>query len=383
MRFVDESTGFLPVGTIEGWRADLGLTYREAATALVLAAPGALIGNVATLLTDWISRRLVAVAGTLALAASLLLLARSDSFASFAVAAVVGGAGATAMVDACEVALVDIAPGAALQPLLARTNLYAIAGDLAGPAFLVLAATLGWSWRTPMAIAAVLTVAYAVWLSLLSFPRPPHHRTDAGASSIAASARVVLRTRQVWFVAILATLTGPLDEPLLGFLIAFLETDRGLSTAAATSIALVGGAGGIVAFTVGARLVRPFSDRAVLLTGALALLGGVVMVVAIQPTVATVIAVLVIGLALDLTWLTLQHRTLTLVPGRAGTTKAVVSSVEMLSFVIPIMAGVAADRYGLAAALAVFATLPVLMLLTALGVRDSSDRSEVEASSRA
>ena len=56
VRLADESLGFLREGAFESWRADLGLSYREAAVVLVAAAPGAIAGSVFTALADYRSR---------------------------------------------------------------------------------------------------------------------------------------------------------------------------------------------------------------------------------------------------------------------------------------------------------------------------------------
>lgn len=129
----DESAAFLPSGTLESFRSDLGLTYAQAGTVLAAVAPGALLGTGFAAAADRVSRRVIAATGTFAYAASLAAFAAGGSFALLAISSFAMGAASTAMVDAAEVALVDLA-GDDLRRYLTRSNLLATVGDLVGPA---------------------------------------------------------------------------------------------------------------------------------------------------------------------------------------------------------------------------------------------------------
>src|SRR5262245_66695996 len=107
-----------------------------------------MVGNAASIAADFVSRRAIAVTGAIGLTISVALFATSDSFAAAVLASFLWGAAGTALIDSCEVALVDEA-GDELRPMLARTNLGGVVGDLAGPAALVVTAALGLSWRGP------------------------------------------------------------------------------------------------------------------------------------------------------------------------------------------------------------------------------------------
>jgi len=81
---VDETAWFLPSGTLEQFRADLGLTYAEAGTVLALAAPGAIVGSVFSAAADHRSRRLIAAGGALGFGVALAAFAAGGSFAELA-----------------------------------------------------------------------------------------------------------------------------------------------------------------------------------------------------------------------------------------------------------------------------------------------------------
>jgi predicted MFS family arabinose efflux permease len=372
VRLADESASFLPFGIVEDVTADLGLTYAQVGWVFFLIAPGAWIGNAATVAADVVSRRVIATGGALGYALSLTLFAVGDGFLALGIAALVLGMASTAMVDAIEIALVDLA-GDDLAPALARTNLLSIGGELAGPALLAAVVGLGWSWRVAFAVAAVAMVAYGLWLSRLPIPRPaPLPDDDRGHRSALLG---VVRDPRVWALGVVSAALVPLDEPFFGFLIAFLRDERGWSASAATLLVTTSVIGGALAYAFGARVQRRLGDRGTSLLAALVLGAALVVLVAVPAAAVLVAAGTAAGGALGLLWLSLQHRMLTLRPGRAGAVKALVTTVEVLGFLVPVGIGALADERGLTAGLWVYAALPVVMVVALLGATGGAGRS--------
>ena len=359
MRLADEAAVFLPFGTLESFRADLGLTYAQAGTVLAAIAPGAVVGGLFAAAADRFSRRVIAAGGAAGFALSLAMFAVGGSFAVLALGAFVMGMASTAMVDGAEVALVDLA-GDDLRRYLARSNLLATVGDLLGPALIGAAALAGLSWRVAFAAGAVLMGLYA--LALTAAPLPPPAATGATDRPEATAAdgmarrglAAVLRDPAVWVMGLIGLLMVPFDEPLVGFTIALLEADRGASAAAATLVAFVGICGGVLAFTVLAPRLEAVPDDRLLLGSVAAMTAGAVTIVAAPVLPLVAIAGLVTAAGLNLAWLAVQHRSLTLRPGQVGTTKAVLGTIEATGFWIPIAVGVIADRAGLTLAVGSF-----------------------------
>ena len=378
MRLLDESATFVPYGTLESFRADLGLTYTQAGTVLAMVAPGALLGAVFAAAADRHSRRVIASGGAFAVAASLALFAVGRSFGLLAVAAFVMGAASTAMVEAAEVALVDLA-GDDLRPLLARSNLLATVGDLLGPALVGAVAVVGLSWRAAFALGSLLVALYGLVLGAVPLPPP------APAGDEAPTARrvllAVLRDPAVWVVGLIGLVIGVFDEPLYGFVIALLEHDRGASPGVATLVAVVGLSGGLLSYTVLARRLQAVPDHRLLLGSAAAMAVGA-LVVAVAPLLPVVaVAAFVVAVGLNLAWLALQHRSLTLRPGQVGTTSAVLAAIELGGFWIPSAIGAVADRAGLGPAVGAFAVLGAVLvaLVWADGHRGRADDRPVAA----
>ena len=372
VRLADEAAVFLPFGTLESFRADLGLTYAQAGTVLAAIWPGAVVGGLFAAAADRFSRRVIAAGGAFGFAVSLAMFAIGASFATLVVGAFLMGMASTAMVDGAEVALVDMA-GEDLRRYLARSNLLATVGDLMGPGLVAGTALAGLSWRVAFGSGAVLMVIYA--LVLAASPLPPPSRAggtdDAGEEGGDGGGRgrlglaAVLRDPAVWVMGLIGLLMTPFDEPLVGFTIALLENERGASAAAATLVAFVGISGGVLAFAVLARRFEEVADDRLLLGSVAAMTAGAVAI-AVAPVLPVVaVAGLVTAVGLNLAWLAVQHRSLTLRPGQVGTTKAVLGTIESTGFWIPVAVGVIADRAGLTLAVGSFGIVGAAMMALA------------------
>lgn len=360
---VDESAGFFVPGSLESFRTETGLTYAQAGAVLAAAAPGAIAGNACAVLADHRSRRAIAAGGAFGYAAALAAFGLGGSFPILVAASFALGAASTALCDAVEVALVDVAGPDDLGRALGTGYALGAVGDLLGPVVLAASAAAGFGWRTPFVAGAVLLAAYGAWLASLPLPAPiPRPGNGPPLRDLAAAAR----DRTVLRLALVAMLIGPLDEPFLGFLLAHLQ-HRGYSPATATLVALTTVAGGLAAVPV-ARRTALHAPRRVLTATAAVLLASGIGVVVLPGLAARAAAGFVFGIAVAAAWLTLQPLVLTARPGRAGTVKAVVTTVEFAGFGLPIAAGAAADAHGLGAGLAVYLALPVLIGIAARGV---------------
>jgi MFS transporter, FSR family, fosmidomycin resistance protein len=363
-RLADESAVFLPFGTLESFRADLGLTYAQAGTVLAAIAPGALVGGVFAAAADRYSRRVIAAGGAFGFAVALGMFAVGGSFAVLAAGAFVMGMASTAMVDGAEVALVDLAGEDDLRRYLARSNLLATVGDLLGPALVAAAVVLGLSWRAGFAVAAVLMGLYGLMLAGAPLPPPARH-DDNEDGEMRPGLFSVLRDPAVWVMGLIGLLMVPFDEPLVGFTVALLEQERGASTATATAVAFIGICGGVLAFTVLAKRVEHVSDHRLLL-GSVSAMAAATVVIAVVPVLAVVaVAGLVAAIGLSLAWLAMQHRSLLLRPGQVGTTNAVLGAIESTGSWLPVAIGVLADRAGLSWAVGSFGIVGVVLMALA------------------
>lgn len=355
--FADETVAFLPFGALEPLRRDLDLSYTRAAVLLGLYPGIGLVGGVFGVLADRHSRRIIAAGGALGYAAGLLLFAAGTGFWMLVAAIALMGFAGDAMVRATDVALVDVA-GDRIELAVARATLLGAIGDLAGPALLAACLATGLGWRAAFVVAGVGMAGYGLLLASQPLPapsRPPRAGPD-GAPPPRGDVVAVLRDRRVLRLGLLSALVDVFDEPFLAFAIAYLVATRGQPAGMAALTAGVGLAGGVAAAAWASRVER----REITVRAPAALLvGGVgAIVLAAHPLVAALGAAGV-GAAVSLAWISLEARVLTLRPGQAGTTSAVVSAVAQVAVLVPLVAGVVADHAGITAVLLVYLALAV------------------------
>jgi MFS family permease len=371
--FVDETVAFLPFGALEPLRHDLGLNYTSAAALLALYPGVGLVGGVFGVLADRHSRRLIAAGGAFGYAAGLFLFAAGTNVPMLVVAVTVMGFAGDAMIRATDVALVDVA-GDRLELAVARATLLGTIGDLAGPALLAVCLTTGLGWRAAVVVAGLGMAGYGLLLASQPLPAPfrPPDVTGDGDPRARQEIGAVLRDRRVFRLGLLAALVDVFDEPFLAFAIAYLVSTRGQPVGVAAFTAGVGLAGGVVAAAWASRVERgEITPPAV----AALLVGGVGAIVLAPHPVVAALGAAGVGAAVNLAWISLEARVLTLRPGQAGTTSAMVSAVAQLAVLVPLVAGVLADGAGVSAALLLYLALALVFAM--LNRRDRRARVPV------
>lgn len=343
------------------------MSYTTASLVFIAPGIGSLPGLLLTAAADRWSRRAIAATGAGTFALAFALFAWAPNAATLVFAATLAGFGATGMVDAVEVGLVDATTSGRLRVWLARQNVVAVIGGMCGPALLAALAFAGLGWRTAFVLAAAGLGAYAVLLAMSPLPPPGAGDDDEDADDGEGSGGLgnIIRDPRVWVIGLLSLGTVPFDEPFLGFLIAHLGQTRGTSAAAATVIALVAVCGGLATQSTAARRPLRMSNQLLYVLGAAGLLAGSVVVAMAASLPAIAAAAFAVSAGLELCWLAVQHRALTLRPRQTGKTKAVISTIESIGFGLPLAIGAVADATTLTIAMAVFALLAALLLAVA------------------
>lgn len=353
--FAEETVAFLPYGAVEPIRQDVGLSYVQAGFLLALYPGLGLLTTPLGVLADHVSRRVMAAVGGVGYGIGLWLFAAAQDFHTLLVAVLVMGTFGDALVRAVEVALVDVA-GDDVEPALARSNLLAAIGDLLGPLLLATALGTGLGWRAAFWAAGAMMVAYGLVLATQPLPRP------AGPAEEGKPWRTmveVARDRRVVVAGLLLAMIVAFDDTFVGFAVAFLTTERGVSPVAATLAAGAGMAGGIAAAAWAGRTNR----RRVGLRGcAWLLLAGAVLILLFPNVVAAAIGTAVVGAAMNLAWIVLQARYLTLRPGQAGTTSAIVEAVAQVGVLTPLAIGLIADHHGLTVAMSLYVVIAAVFV---------------------
>lgn len=354
VRFFDETVAYLPYASVESIRADVHLTYAQAGFLLFLYPAIGLLTTPFGVLVDRANRRLLAALGGVGYGAGLFLFAAAGDFWTLVVAVSVMGTLGDLLVQAAEVSLVEIA-GDNVEPALARANLLAAVGDLAGPLLLAAALWSGLGWRAAFWAAGAAMVAYGLTLATRPLPRPapPDEEQSALAALLA-----VARDRRVIVAGLLVGVIVAFDDTFIGFAMAYLITGD-MSPVVATVATGAGMAGGVVA---AAWASRTNGRRVGLRTCAWALAAGVLLLVAVPTVVTAAVAMALVGAAVNLAWIILQARYMTLRPGQVGTTSAVAEAIAQIGVTTPLLTGLLADKAGLPAAMWLYVAIAVVFV---------------------
>ncbi len=362
VRLLDEWWAYLPAGTIEQQHLDFGLSYTQVGWLLAMLTVGGLVGSPIASLADVGHRRPLAVVGALVLAAGLGAYAVGVSFPLLVVAAVCLGAASDLVIRPLESSLADVA-GDDLDRMLGRQHLVTWLGDFVGPALLAVGAVTIIGWQGVFGITAVVFVGFAIALALTEFPAPAAPADGAEEESLWASARRLVRTREVLLLAVAELILLPLDEAFLGFAVARLVEDGfGAAAQVLAGGAVVGGIGGSLV------IARRGLDRRRTAVALVAMAVGALIAATPIGVVGQTLGMAALGFGTALVWAKVHHRMLTVVPGRSATVPTLVSVLATPALVLPVAMGAAADRWSITVALAATALLTIPLAWAVLGL---------------
>ncbi|HLG72853.1 MAG TPA: MFS transporter [Chloroflexota bacterium] len=359
--FADEWTTYWPFGGLEPIRAELGLTYAETGIAVGSLTAGGLLGHFFRVAADFVPLKRLASLGALGVAAGMLIFGLGHSLPLLAVGGFIWGASTDAFFTGCELALVDLCPDD-LPAALGRVNAYGAAGDLLGPLTLAGILAAGLSWRVVFVAGAVFMLAYAALLASQTFPPRQAEPPEPAASAVLS----VLRDPRVILFGVVDALHGLLDEPMLGFLNAFLEEVRGWTPPFATALISAMVAAGLLGYLAVPSVTRRLASRKLLPAFAALAAGSIATLVFVPLPPLQVLAAIVFGFAGAVFYAVLESTYLSLRPGQAGTTGAVISAIGLAGLAFPALVGAVSDAHGLTAGMALYAAIPVLVVALVL-----------------
>jgi MFS transporter, FSR family, fosmidomycin resistance protein len=340
-------------------RRDLDLSYAE--VGLLLSVP-AYVGTVAEpgigLLADTRWRRALVAGGGVAFAVALLTAALAESFWPLLAAFVVLLTASSAFVSLSQATLMDLDPGGR-ERNMARWSVAGGLGAVAGP--LAVAAVAGWdgAWRWLFGAFALLALGVLV-VTMRSWPA--HVRSHAGRPSLRNALRA-LRRRAVarWLLVLEAA--DLMTDVLLAF-VALYFVDvvgasagaGGLAVAVWTGAGLVGGLGIVL-------VLKRYSGLAYLWASAPAAL---VLYAAFLVVPGVAVKLVLLG-ALGLVtagWYSIpKARLYAALPGQSGAALTLGGLAGIGRAAAPLAIGLAAEQYGLDAAMWLLLAAPLALLL--------------------
>ncbi len=254
-------------------------------------------------------------------------------------------------------------------------------GDALAPmAIGALIAVAGWqtaafAGAAPPLVAAVILGAFFV-RSASAEPAHLRARTSGGIRGYVAGLSRVVRDVRVWFVCMLAALRGTTQAGLRAFLPLFVVNELGVGPIW-VGIVMVAfqGAGGLVTPWAG-YLSDRLGRRPVLVVGVLIGGLGTLLLPSIEAPWAYACVVAVIGAAIFSLRPVIQGWALDITPTELGgsTISILFGSQAAFAMAIPLVSGMVADIWGLAAAFYLFAGASFAAAALALGAKAVEER---------
>ncbi|HLZ93962.1 MAG TPA: MFS transporter [Candidatus Dormibacteraeota bacterium] len=351
-------------------RGDLHLGY--AAIGLLLSVP-ALAANLIEmpvgLLADSHRRRRLVIGGGLVFTVALFAFAAAPSYAALllAMCALYPASGAFVALSQADLMDADVARR---DQNMARWNLAGSIGELGGPGLLVATVFAGASWRGAYAVMGVIAAIAVAGLLLAPGPAP---KTDAHEDGLRGAIRAALRSLRrvdVLRALLLLEVSDLMLDVLTGYLALYFVDVLGEPAwvgALAVGVRIGAGLAGDV-LTVHL-LERVAGTAYVRATAAAALVAFPVFLLA--PGVVPKLAALAALSVLTAGWYpVLQARLYAALPGQSGAQLAIGNVFRMAVTPVPLLIGLMAARFGLGAALWIFAAGPVLLTLLLWRARD-------------
>jgi MFS family permease len=363
--------------------------------AVVFAGPlliAAVLEAGVALVSDRVDRRRLVIAGQGGLAASLLMVAWTQSSWGLTIGLALAGATSGAACGAAQAILVasDAAVTGGASRAMVRWTFFAAIGDVLAPLFTAAALAMGSSYRSAMLAIAVLVAAQCVAALRLRAPAVPavpavRLATDAvAADAVAADAvaedatdgaqpseplRVALaraaRRSRLWVWLFAAASCTLLDELVVALSSLRLRQESGASHAVAAAAAATFAAGGVLGAALTDGLVARIGRRRVLVASGVLCALSVGALLGQHSALASCAALALVGVACAPHHALAMARAYEETPGYPGTVQACAQLFVVVDLVAPLALGLVADRLGLDAAFACLVVQPAVIIACA------------------
>lgn len=346
-------------------RDDLGLTYAQIGLALSLPGlAGVLIEPVLGILGDTWRRRVLILGGGVAFSAALFLISRSSDFGTLLLALALLYPASGAFVSLSQASLMDAQPDRHEQNM-ARWTLAGSAGVAVGPLALSAAAAFNMGWRGLFALMSALSV-----LALLLAWRFAPERALLVVERVGVpfwqgirNAWKALRRGAVMRWLVLLEFSDLMLDVLYSYLALYLVDVGGLQPeVAALGVAVWTGVG-----LLGDALLIPLLER---VRGLNYLRVSVVLelllfplFLLVQPIAAKFVILGLLGLFNSGWYSVLMGRLYSEMPGQSATVMTLSNFTGFFGKLIPLGVGLAAQQFGLGAAMWVLLAGPLALLI--------------------
>lgn len=377
---VDELVSGIPVLTLPLAREELHFTYAQVGLIFTVSElTGLLVDPALSAASDhWPKPRLV-LGGMLGLTLGFALAGSSPTFGWLLVAFMLIGATNGAVIGLGGLILIDQAPANVLS-ITTRWVFLATIGDLLGPLLVAATVALQGSWRLLMGSGAFIWFAFALFLSAQRFTKvsikaAPEEKKEEEKEEplwriIRANLRKGFQTPYLMRWLLLATIPTLMDEMFLGFAGLFL-TDIVKVQPSLISLALSAPViGGLLSLGLMERFDKLTSSRYPSRIAPVRLLGGAALVTLVgllclltaRTLWPALIGLFLTGLGAAPWYPVAKAQAYMLLPGRAGTVRALQSLFTPFEIGAPLLIGLVAEQWGIQVGLGLLLVAPILVL---------------------
>jgi len=347
-------------------RDDLGLSYSQIGLAISLPyLAGMLIEPFLGILGDIWRRRALILGGGVAFTLALFWLSQGQAYLSFLLASCLLGPASGAFVSLSQASLMDVQPHRHEQNM-ARWTFAGSVGVTAGPLALGAAIALGWGWRGLFLVFAGVSLAALLLTWRMLSPTAPETKDDEPRLSFVEGARNALRALKRGEVVrwlVLLEFSDLMLDVLYGYLALYLvDVGRLPPETAALGVAVWTGVG-----LLGDFLLIPLLER---VPGLAYLRVSVVLELILFPAFLLVeplaIKFVLLGLLgfFNSGWYSvLMGHLYSAMPGQSATVMTVGNLFGWVGKLIPLGVGLAAQQWGLEAAMWILLAGPVALLV--------------------
>jgi predicted MFS family arabinose efflux permease len=226
-------------------RSDLGLTLAQAGSFVSAYYVGPVVMSIpAGALADRFGIVSTLVGGQLVIAAGLLAVSAAPSYGAMAVLMMVAGCGYGMLNPTSTKAVMAWSrPGERATMVGLKQVGLPFGGALGAVLLPVLGLALGWRYALAVSALLIAVMGLASWAL---YRDPPEAAVPAPRAATGGGVRVILRTRDLWLLAVATAIFAALQTVWMAFLVLYLEEVVGVSLVVAGSYLAVAQAAGMV-----------------------------------------------------------------------------------------------------------------------------------------
>ena len=371
MGLLDEIVSGFPVIGLPLLRDHFHLNYTQSGLLLTVGGfSGLIFDPIINLLSDRGSKRYWILGGLVFFAATYIFAGLAPDYLLLLMAFIFMAPASEAAIGLSQATLVDFYPGKSSW-MMTRWVLLSGIGDVLAPFVIAGIASFHLGWTALCLLAAVLWIVPAIIVGLQPFPqtktrveKDSDEEQDVSKTGLIVGLRIALHNPELLRWAALTAIPTMVDEMFLGFVALYLHDILHASEATIGLIIGIHMVGALLGLLILDRfLLHRFKARHLLVYLSLMVLIAIIVFLTIHLLWVATLALFVIGMFAANWYPLAKGKAYSIMPGRTGTVRAVVSLFNILDVMLPGLVGIVAGRFGILAGVGILGTAPILMLV--------------------